>query len=81
VFKPGFGHDTITDFAVAQSHSAIGPDHDVLEFNKAVFADAAALFAHSADTAGGTPDAGDSVLLQHVTLAKLQAHPEDLHFE
>jgi Ca2+-binding RTX toxin-like protein len=83
VFKPHFGHDTITDFAVTQSYSAVGPDHDVLAFDKSVFADSAALFAHSVDTASGvlvTTDAGDSVLIQNVTLAKLQAYPEDLQF-
>jgi Ca2+-binding RTX toxin-like protein len=83
VFRPGFGHDTITDFAVAGSYSAIGPTHDVLVFGSSVFADAAAMFAHSADTAQGmliTADAGDSVLLKGVTVAQLQAHPEDFQF-
>jgi Ca2+-binding RTX toxin-like protein len=82
-FKPHFGHDIITDFAVTRSYSAIGPDHDVLEFDRSIFADAASLFAHSLDTAGGvlvTTDAGDSMLLKNVTLAQLQAHPEDFHF-
>ncbi len=83
VFKPHFGQDVITDFAVTQSYSAIGPDHDVLAFDSSIFADAASLFAHSTDTADGvlvTADAGDSVLLRGLTLASLQAHPEDLHF-
>ena len=83
VFKPGFGHDTITDFAVTHSFSTIGPGHDVLQFDSTIFADATALFAHSADTAQGvlvTTDAGDTLLIQHATIAKLQAHPEDFHF-
>jgi Ca2+-binding RTX toxin-like protein len=83
VFKPHFGHDIITDFAVTRSYSAIGPDHDVLVFDLGIFADAASLLAHSLDTADGvlvTADAGDSVLLKNTTLAALQAHPEDFHF-
>ena len=83
VFKLHFGHDTIADFAVARSYSATGPNHDVLEFDHSVFADAAALFAHSQDTTDGmlvTTDAGDSVLLKNASLANLQAHPEDFHF-
>jgi Ca2+-binding RTX toxin-like protein len=83
VFKPHFGHDIITDFAVTRSYSAIGPDHDVLVFDHSIFADAASLLAHSLDTADGvlvTADAGDSVLLKNTTLAALQAHPEDFHF-
>jgi Ca2+-binding RTX toxin-like protein len=83
VFKPGFGHDIIADFAVTGSYSAIGPTHDVLEFDKSVFADAADMFAHSVDTAKGlliTADAGESVLLNGVSLTALQAHPEDYQF-
>jgi Ca2+-binding RTX toxin-like protein len=82
-FKAHFGHDVITDFAVTHSYSAIGPDHDVLELDLSIFANATALFAHSLDTAQGvlvTADTGDSVLLEHTTLTQLQAHPEDFHF-
>jgi hypothetical protein len=83
VFKPHFGHDIVMDFAITRSYSVTGPDHDVLEFDHSIFDDAAALFAHSVDTAHGvlaTADTGDSVLLEHATLAMLQAHPEDFHF-
>jgi serralysin len=83
VFKGGFGHDVITDFAVANSYSAIGPSHDVLEFDADLFADTAALFSHSQDTADGvlvSTAAGDSLLLKNTTLAGLQAHPEDFQF-
>jgi Ca2+-binding RTX toxin-like protein len=83
VFKPGFGHDVVTDFAVSGSWSAIGPTHDILEFDSTVFADLDAVFAHSADTADGvliTADSGDTLRLHNVTLAKLQVHPEDFHF-
>lgn len=73
MFKLHFRHDIITDFAVTQSYSAIGPDHDVLAFDHSIFADAAGLFAHSLDTADGvlvTADSGDSVLLKNATLAQ-----------
>lgn len=83
MFRPGFGHDIITDFAASGSYSAIGPDHDVLEFDVSLFSDAAAVFAHSADTVQGlviTDDNGDTLTLHDMTLAKLQAHPEDLQF-
>ncbi len=77
VFKPGFGNDTITSFQIA------GPGHDFLEFDSGIFADTAALFAHSADTADGvlvTTDAADTLLIKNASLAQLQAHPEDFHF-
>jgi Ca2+-binding RTX toxin-like protein len=77
VFKPGFGNDTIASF------QAIGPDHDLLEFDSGIFADTAALFAHSANTAEGvlvTTDAADTLLIKSASLAQLQAHPEDFHF-
>ena len=77
VFKPHFGHDTITDFRVT------GGDHDVMEFDSGIFADAAHLFAHSADVVGGvlvTADAADTLLIKNATMANLQVHPEDFHF-
>jgi hypothetical protein len=83
VFKPGFGHDTIDDFAVAGSYSAIGPAHDVLEFDSTIFADLADVLDHSQDTAQGvlvTAEAGDTLLIKNTTMATLQAHPEDFQF-
>lgn len=83
VFKPGFGQDVITDFAVSGAYSAVGPDHDVIEFDKSIFADAEAVFSHSVDKVYGlviTDSQGDTLTLYGVDLAKLQAHPEDLHF-
>ena len=77
VFKPNFGHDTITDFRVT------GADRDVIEFDSTIFADAAAVNAHSANVAGGvliTVDAADTLLIKNATMAQLQAHPEDFHF-
>ena len=76
-FKPGFGHDMITGFR------ATGADHDVLEFDAAIFADADALFAHCTDTGDGVlimGDAGNTLLIKDASLAGLQAHPEDFHF-
>jgi Ca2+-binding RTX toxin-like protein len=77
MFKPGFGNDTITGF------QATGLGHDFLEFDSGIFADTAALFAHSANTADGvlvTTDAADTLLIKNASLAQLQAHPEDFHF-
>jgi serralysin len=77
VFKPGFGNDTIASFQIA------GAGHDFLGFDSGIFADTAALFAHSADTADGvlvTTDAADTLLIKNASLAQLQAHPEDFHF-
>jgi Ca2+-binding RTX toxin-like protein len=83
VFKEGFGHDVITDFAVANSYSAIGPSHDVLEFDADVFADSSAFFAASADTTDGVlvmVDADNSLLIRGTTVAQLTAYPEDFQF-
>ncbi|HEY7382813.1 MAG TPA: calcium-binding protein [Beijerinckiaceae bacterium] len=77
VFRDGFGNDTINDFHV------LGAQHDILQFDTSLFADAADLFAHSADTAEGivfTSDLGDTLLVKNASVAQLQLHPEDLHF-
>ena len=83
VFKPGFGHDVVADFAVSGAYSAVGPNHDVIEFDKSIFANAEAVFSHSVDKVYGlviTDSQGDTLTLYGVDLTKLQAHPEDLHF-
>ena len=77
VFKPGFDYDTITDFRVT------GADHDVVEFDHTIFANAAAAIAHSTNAAGDvlvTVNAVDTLLIKNTTVAQLQAHPEDFHF-
>jgi Ca2+-binding RTX toxin-like protein len=77
VFKPGFGHDVITDF-----NASLG-GRDVVEFDAVIFADAGAMLARSADTADGvliTVDTGNSLLIQDTTLTQLNAHPEDFYF-
>ena len=77
VFSADFGKDTVNDFR------AVGPTHDILQFDTSVFADDTNLFAHCADTAEGlviTSDSGDMLLVKNTTMAQLLAHPEDLHF-
>lgn len=76
VFRAGIGSDTVNDFRIT------GAQHDVLKF-EGLFADQSDLFARSADTAEGaliSAETGETVLLKNITLAQLQAHPEDLHF-
>ena len=74
VFAPGFGHDTITNFQ---------PTTDVLQIDHSVFANVQALLAATQDDGHGnaviTADAHDSLTLQHVTVAQLQAHHSDFH--
>jgi VCBS repeat-containing protein len=77
VFRAGFGNDIVNDFRLT------GADHDILQFDVGLFADALDLFSHSADTSDGimiTSDGGDTLLVKNISLAQLQAHPEDLHF-
>jgi Ca2+-binding RTX toxin-like protein len=77
VFKPGFGNDTITSFQLT------GAGHDFIDFDNAIFVDAADVFTHSADVADGvlvTTDAADTLLIKNASLAQLQLHPEDFHF-
>ncbi len=72
VFNANFGRDTITDFnAVA----------DVIEIDNTLFADFAALLAHTADVSGNavvTFDAGNTITLNTVLKATLTQ--SDFHF-
>jgi hypothetical protein len=74
VFTSRFGHDTITNFQ---------PKTDVLQIDHSVFANVQALLAATQDDGHGnaviTADLHDSITLQHVTLAQLQAHHSDFH--
>jgi Ca2+-binding RTX toxin-like protein len=74
VFAPGFSHDTITNFQ---------PTTDVLQIDHSLFANVQALFAATQDDGHGnvviTADAHNSITLQHVTVAQLQAHQGDFH--
>ncbi len=76
-FASGFGRDLVTDF------NATSPLHDVLEFSKAVFADAAAVLASSAQIGTDvviTKDAANSLVLANTSLTDLAARPEDFRF-
>jgi Ca2+-binding RTX toxin-like protein len=67
VFGPGFGQDTVRDFA---------PGSDVLRFDSQVFADAEHVLAASAQAGADvviTCDAYNSVTLKNVALASLHA--------
>jgi len=67
VFGPGFGRDTVTDFA---------PGSDVLQFDSRVFADAEHVLAASVQAGNDvviTYDAYNSVTLKNVALASLHA--------
>src|SRR5262249_45328123 len=70
VFKQGFGNDTITDFVEGQKNV------DVIEFDHIIFANFAAVLAHSAEDGSGhvvitTAEGQKSVTLVAVALAKL----------
>jgi len=74
VFKPNFGHDTITDYT---------PGTDVLQFDHTDFANVAALLAATQDDANThlaviTHDAANTVAL-NVNTATLQNHQNDIH--
>jgi hypothetical protein len=74
VFAPGFGHDTITNFQ---------PATGVLQIDHSVFANVQAILAATQGDGHGnaviTADLHDSITLQHVTVAQLQAHHSDFH--
>ncbi|WP_406857095.1 hypothetical protein ABEG18_05520 [Alsobacter sp. KACC 23698] len=74
-FKAQFGHDVVEDFDFS------GRNHDVLNFDSALFADVGSVLSHTTDTSNGaliTDSAGDSVLLLGVSKAQLGA--VDFHF-
>jgi Ca2+-binding RTX toxin-like protein len=70
VFLPGFGNDTITDFAAGPN---TGP-HDLIVFDQTIFADFNSVMAASAQVGTSTVialDAQDSVTLNNVSLSSL----------
>jgi hypothetical protein len=72
VFKAGFGHDTITDFAAAT---------DYLSFDHSIFADVVALLEATTDHGTYTVitfDANNTVTLNDVNKADLQAHADHI---
>jgi len=75
VFAPGFGKDTITDFQNA------GGEHDILQFDRALFADFSAVEANATQEGSNvliTFDANNTIELQNVTLQNLTA--DDFRF-
>ncbi|KRE16519.1 hypothetical protein ASE63_14955 [Bosea sp. Root381] len=73
VFAPGFGRDTITDFA--------GGQEDVIEFDRAIFADIDALFSHAAQVGADvviTVDADNTLTISGIQLNSL--HADDFRF-
>jgi serralysin len=71
VFGAGLGLDRITDFK-----PGIASDHDIIQFDAALFPDFASVMAHAAQVGANvviTHDAANTLTLQNVTLAKLVA--------
>jgi hypothetical protein len=74
IFAPNFGQATIAHFA---------PETDTMQINKAVFANIDALLAATHDDSHGnaviTDAAHDTITIQNLTTAQLQAHQGDFH--
>ncbi len=74
VFNFGVGNDTIADFHAGE---------DVLQLNHTIFADIAAMIAHTADNAQGeaviTVDASDSITLHGMSTVTLHQHLGEVH--
>jgi serralysin len=74
VFAPNFGQVTIANFA---------PETDTIQISKTVFANIDALFAAIHDDSHGdvviTDAAHDTITIQNVSTAQLQAHQGDFH--
>jgi serralysin len=75
VFKAGFGHDTIEDFATR------GSGHDYIDFSSDLFSGLSAVLSHTTDTPEGaliTLDDASSLLVKGVLKSSLVA--ADFHF-
>jgi hypothetical protein len=74
IFAPGFGNTTITNFQ---------PTNDVIQIDHSVFTNVQALLTATQEDGHGnlevTADPHDTITLQNVTLAQLQAHQSDFH--
>ena len=74
VFRPGFGHDTITDFNIGTP-----ANHDVLDLRGLGFTSVQDVLNHTDPGANAVIHAGiDDVTLQHVTKAQLALHTVDI---
>ena len=75
VFAPNFGQVTIAHFA---------PETDTIQIGKTVFANIDAPWAAIHDDSHGnaviTEAANDTITIQNVTTAQLQAHQNDFYF-
>ena len=72
VFSPGFGKDTITDFAAGPNS---GP-HDIIAMDQTMFADFDAVMAASTQVGANTVitvDAGNAITLSNVKMSSLQS--------
>jgi Ca2+-binding RTX toxin-like protein len=74
VFRPGFGHDVVTDFNVG-----IADHHDTLDLRGLGFADLADVFNHTDLGPNAIIHAGaDDITLFNVTKAALMSHDFDI---
>jgi len=75
VFAPNFGQVTIPHFA---------PEADIIQIDRAIFANMDALLAATHDDSHGnaviTDAAHDTITLQNVTMGQLRAHQDSFHF-
>lgn len=73
LFRPGFGANTIPDFDV---------NIDAIQIDKSIFPSVGDLLSHTTDTAAGAvidDGKGDTITLNGVKVAQLQAHTSDFH--
>jgi VCBS repeat-containing protein len=73
LFRPDFGANTITDFDF---------HNDAIQLDKSIFSSVADLLGHTTDTASGAlidDTHGNTITMTGVTLAQLQAHPNDFY--
>ena len=73
MFNAGFGHATIADFDI---------DHETINIDHTLFADVSDILAHATDVGADTvitDAANDTIILQGVTLAQVQAHAAAFH--
>ena len=77
VYNPGFGQETIANFAVSGTH------HDTVDFAKSEFADLAAVLQNTTASGGDAvihgPN-GDTLTLGNVTKAEIKANATDFKF-
>jgi VCBS repeat-containing protein len=73
LFRPHFGANIVTDFDF---------HNDAIQLDKSIFSSVADLLGHTTNTSNGAvinDTHGDTITLTNVTLAQLQAHPNDFY--